>query len=113
MKYLIAILIPPVAVVDCGTVLPGIVNATLWAASCVLLLVSLLLFLFFGTSVALFVSASAVLWLAASTHAVLTVNRRAEELRRQMESRQLEQQIMLMRKAADRLALARETKSPT
>jgi uncharacterized membrane protein YqaE (UPF0057 family) len=100
MKYLIAVLIPPVAVIGCGMVLSGILNAILWAAAGVLLLSSLVWFLFFGTPVVLLVAMALVLWVAASTHAVFVVRSHLETTCREEEEMLLMQQLDLMRRAA-------------
>lgn len=101
LKYLTAILIPPVAVIGSGMVLSGIVNAILWASSGVLFLSGFAWFLFFGTPVPLLFLTSAVLWLAATAHAVLVVRGDDEARCLEEEEALLTQQMDLMRHAAE------------
>ena len=95
-----AIFIPPMAVIGCGMVLSGIVNAVLWAGAIVLLLSSLAWFAFFATPVALLLAASLALWVLAASHAVFVVRGNAEARSMEAEEALLAQQMDLMRQAA-------------
>ena len=108
MKYLMAILIPPMAVIGCGMVLSGIVNAVFWAGAIVLLLSSLVWFFILATPVALLLSASLALWVVASAHAVFVLRSNAEARSMEEEEALLGQQMELMRQAAVSRAPARE-----
>lgn len=107
MKYFFALLIPPAAIIDCGRTLQGIINAILWAASCVLLMVSWMFLPLFGDSVNLVIGLSGALWFAVCTHAFAVVSRQSAEVRALNESKLAEQQIALMRTAAARMISVR------
>ena len=111
MKYLMATLIPPAAIIDCGRTLPGIINAILWAASCVLLLAGWMFSPLFEDSVTLLICFSGGLWLAVCAHAFLVVNRQSAEMRNENESKLAEQQIELMRAAAARMISIRASQT--
>lgn len=108
MKYLMAILIPPMAVIGCGMILSGIVNAVLWAGAIVLLLSSLVWFVFLATPVALLLSASLALWVVAASHAVWVLRSNAEARSMEAEEALLAQQMDLMRQAAANRATVRD-----
>lgn len=102
-----AILVPPMAVIGCGMVLSGIVNAVFWAGAIVLLLSSLVWFFILATPVGLLLSASLALWVVASTHAVFVLRSNAEARSMEEEEALLAQQMELMRQAAANRAPAR------
>lgn len=108
MKYLMAILIPPMAVIGCGMILSGIVNAVLWAGAIVLLLSSLAWFMFLATPVALLLSAALVLWVVAASHAVFVLRSNDEARSMEAEEALQAQQMELMRQAAASRAPVRE-----
>ena len=66
MKYLIAILCPPLALLLCGKFFQAVFNLILWAASWVL---------------AFFFGAGLLLWIVCSAHACLVVSQTAAERR--------------------------------
>ena len=108
MKYLVAILIPPMAVIGCGMILSGIVSAVFWAGAVVLLLCSLVWFFVLATPVALLFSAGLALWIVAASHAVFVLRSNDEARSMEAEEALLAQQMELMRKAAASRAPVRD-----
>ena len=65
MIYLVAILLPPLALLLYGQVVQALLNFVIWLAAIIIFVITLTIFAPF----------SAALWLVCVVHAILTINR--------------------------------------
>ena len=109
MKYLTALLIPPLAIINSGRMLACVFNSIVWVASCDLLLARRLFLPLLEDSAALLIVLSVLLWLSASVHALKVLKWQAEEMTDKKESRHLAEQMDLMKIAAHRHSSVRDS----